>query len=634
MTRRSLMVLVALLAPLLSASAVPLVQLRLDGTAGGQPVSDQACYVRLLPGALEGWDPNDATKLFPLGTPYSLLASSIQRNGAPYRVSVNSLPDGRTTPAEATISFYTTAAGTFTITWTTQDIAAGWDVFLRDLQTGTTVDLQHTPSYAFTSDALADWVDRFQLTIAPAGIPTVVDLFDGPGWRLLSAPVPGLTVTDLAARNLVQGVPAGTVPATYPAQYPSESTNLFTSYTGVFEGAADAGTILEPGRGFYWYWYDADFGPFAGGTSASRDLRGEILYAAGTPLDTDVTRAFPVTSSGAYMLGNPFAEPFAVSGLSVGDGLTLSTVVQAYDPDGATYRALFQNNPGTGTSDVVAPWQGFFGEVSGNAAGTAPTFTYAAAAAADGPTPPFYGRSAGTAPYVHLQLNGTQAGGTAVADAAAWVRVLPDAADGPDRHDLGKQTPPGEAVALVALVESGRRLAVASRPDALTHVLPVAFQTTTAGTFTLGADASLADGWQAVLRDAETGAQADLTVGETLAFASDASDWTERFTLVLTARGVVAAAPGATQAWTLSAPVPNPAAGRATLTLDAATGGPVTAVLVDALGRTVSTLFEGDVAAGARVPLGVDAADLAPGVYVVRVTAAEAVQGRLLVVTR
>lgn len=83
----------------------------------------------------------------------------------------------------------------------------------------------------------------------------------------------------------------------------------------------------------------------------------------------------------------------------------------------------------------------------------------------------------------------------------------------------------------------------------------------------------------------------------------------------------------------LSLPAPNPASGvaRVTLSLDAAEAVRVT--VSDVLGRTVATLHDGGLAAGAT-PLSVEAGALAPGVYVIRAVGETFRQTRTLTVVR
>ena len=82
----------------------------------------------------------------------------------------------------------------------------------------------------------------------------------------------------------------------------------------------------------------------------------------------------------------------------------------------------------------------------------------------------------------------------------------------------------------------------------------------------------------------------------------------------------------------LSQAYPNPAAGRTALDLDVETAQDVSVRVVDVLGRTVQTAFDGTVASTAT--LTIDAASLAPGTYVVLVQGETFAQSRRLTVAR
>ncbi|WP_420455706.1 T9SS type A sorting domain-containing protein [Rubrivirga sp.] len=84
----------------------------------------------------------------------------------------------------------------------------------------------------------------------------------------------------------------------------------------------------------------------------------------------------------------------------------------------------------------------------------------------------------------------------------------------------------------------------------------------------------------------------------------------------------------------LSAAYPNPSAAAATLDLAVETSQRVTATVVDVLGRSVQTAFEGLASPSAAVPVRVDASRLAPGTYVVVVRGETFVQSRRLSVAR
>ncbi|HLA63647.1 MAG TPA: T9SS type A sorting domain-containing protein, partial [Rhodothermales bacterium] len=94
------------------------------------------------------------------------------------------------------------------------------------------------------------------------------------------------------------------------------------------------------------------------------------------------------------------------------------------------------------------------------------------------------------------------------------------------------------------------------------------------------------------------------------------------------------AAPGASASLALGVPMPNPVAGRATLSLSVGQAQDVEVALFDVVGRQVATLFTGAVAAGEVPTLTIDTAALPAGVYVVRATGGQATAVRTLTVTR
>ena len=465
---------------------------------------------------------------------------------------------------------------------------------------------------------------------------------DGRGYRLLGAPAPSYDVTDLAGLNLVQGIPAGANAATHPAQYPTAAPNLYTVYAG--DGTyvrPDADDVLVPGRGFFWQLYDRDIVPvrtsFGGGTSTSVELTDFALIAPGTAATSNVSLAF-ADNVGAgrddfQMLANPFGRSLAVSGITVTGGtIQGGDVFQAFNPNGNTYQLLLAGSR-------LAVWQGVFAELVPTTPGGAVTVTYSYAATDTNAPPPFYGRGvAGAAtPGVRFTLAGTLADGTTVADEAAVVRLDAAGQAGWDALDASKLTPPTAAYALVAPVTlrngAAMRLAVDTRAEGVAASVPLALTATAGGTFTLAWTANVPDGWSATLRDAATGQTVDLAVDSSVAFTlGTAQDWATRFTVDLTPRGATAGDGTTAAVFALSAPRPNPTTGAASLTLTMDRPQRVRAVLLDALGREVAVLHEGE-AAGV-VALTVDGRALAPGVYVVRAAGSDASLVRRLTITR
>ena len=506
-------------------------------------------------------------------------------------------------------------------------------------------------------------------------------IVDKPGWRLLSAPVEGLTVHDLALQQLVQGVPAGD--GRPQQQYPDALSNLYTAYNGggrydyVF--APSTGTTLVPGRGFWWYWYDLDINPSntleGGGTSQSFVLDDFGLTAVGTALETTQTRAFTdnvnsasnsgggdanpdPTTNGApagtvspadddfYMIGNPFAEPFLVSGVSATGG-TLQDCFFAWNPgnpdgqdpadpnpalDGpGSYEVLFAS-PLPGQQAAAAVWQGLMAEVSSPVpAGGQVVFTFDEAARTGAGDPPFHGRVGGDA-FVHLRLSGTTALGYSVRDEAAYVRFRADAEDAWDRFDASKPIPPVPSYALLAPV--GRRdgqaqvQSVLSLPEGGPAVVSVAFTANEAGTHTLTWGGTALD---AVLTDAVTGASVPMDAVTSYTFDTEPVGWTERFSVAFASTVDGAAAPPAGPF--VGLPTPNPSAGAVRLDIRLDAAATATVSVIDVLGRRVGSVSV-ELAAGVSQPVAVPTAGLAPGAYVLLVDAPGLRESRRLTVVR
>ena len=460
---------------------------------------------------------------------------------------------------------------------------------------------------------------------------------DVAGWRLLSAPVAGLTVTDLAEINLVQGLPAGSPESAHPAQYPGNEVNLYTAYTGGgtetdYTAPAATDDPIEPGQGFYWYFFDLDIDPSgSGGTSQSFELSSFTLAATGTELTTDVVRAFPENADNAYMIGNPFPDALDVSGISVQPGATISNSFFAWDPNGgpADYVELQAS-----LNEEAAAWQGLFVDVTGTG-GSGATVTYAVASTSATPAT-FYGRSAPS--EIAFRLVGTHASGTVVGDRIATVRFLDEAESGWDRFDAGDPTPPTAAQGRLAVVgpfEGGeKRHGVRSLPSGLglPFATDLAFLTNDAGTFEISWDlTALPQGWIATLRDRVTGSSVDLATASTYAFDADATDWTNRFELSLASSSTSEEA--APASFLVGEAFPNPTSGEAQLMVRVDEAQAVRATVHDALGRQVAVAFDGPLSAGVphAVALG---ADLAAGVYVVRIQGEGFTAARQLVVVR
>ena len=225
--------------------------------------------------------------------------------------------------------------------------------------------------------------------------PASVEIAGNAGWRMLSIPVSGATVADLAAQNQVQGIAgiADFYGEDAPEGIESDDPNIFTSYETGWNAPDNVTDVLENGKGLLWYFYNNDQGvstplPFT-------------LTATGESPDSDVTTSLHTsteqlddgeggTAQVAFnLLGNPFAADLDISGIGgwVSGGSLNSIIVQVWKNDeagwqeGVGHQGEWVLVGGGNNDDKVAAWQGFMVENS-----DATSIEFPASARTDGAT--------------------------------------------------------------------------------------------------------------------------------------------------------------------------------------------------------------------------------------------------------
>ncbi|WP_412061231.1 T9SS type A sorting domain-containing protein [Rubrivirga sp. IMCC45206] len=479
-----------------------------------------------------------------------------------------------------------------------------------------------TPFQQIGSGFDGEWV--VVLSVGPPTTSSVV--IDGArGVRYLGPPAEGITVDDLAAQNLVRGVPG------YYSGNPNPT--LWTSYdpvAGVWVPSAGTGEVLALAKVFRWYLLDRD-GVGDPAVSVSRAL--PFTLATGLPAnDRQVRLALDTSGNRFNHLANPFAEPLDVSGIRSwqgGLGLSPNSEVYTYDPATGAW----------GVATEVAPWQAFRFRAKGpRRNGNPRNLTIPASVQA----PP--ARTA-ERPVLRFALAATSETGRPLAD-----RMLTVAFDGATAgfdmdEDVEKFQPPTTAYALIGARAGGEILGHDARPFGPAEI-PLAIEARGAqAAMTLSWDASaLPAGLPVVLVDLATGEEVDVRARSSYAFRAetrpalaevplddlaDPAAAADRFVLRI---GAALATTGDVTAVVLEAPVPNPSAGGARLEFGIPEAGAVRLSVFDARGRKVAVLVDGSLAAGrheARLP-----ASLAAGVYVVRFEAGGAVVTRRAAVVR
>jgi hypothetical protein len=232
-----------------TAETRPLVQLTLQGTAS--PLADHT-YVYFEAGATDGFDAQrDAVKL---PNPAGLNLSS-GFGGQQFTI------DGRgvlgTTQRVVPLAVGVPAPGSYTLSAAQLLNLPGVPVYLRDLQTGSVIDLSQQPSYQFTvASAAAVNATRFELVFspqqalatAPAALAQQVALYPNPATGSATLALPAGLGSTAGTATLVDALGRTARTLTLPAQgTPTHTLDLRALPAGVYalHLRTSAGTIVK-----------------------------------------------------------------------------------------------------------------------------------------------------------------------------------------------------------------------------------------------------------------------------------------------------------------------------------------------------------------------------------------------------
>ena len=482
---------------------------------------------------------------------------------------------------------------------------------------------------AFVTSAGGGYALCSGIWCAPGEIATASVVVDGVrGYRFYGPPAAGMTVDELAAQNLVRGV---------PGYYPGAPPNLWTRYdarTDTWTPSEGTGEVLALGRAFRWLVYDK----VAGNPDISASVELPFTLSTARPPNTASVRVeFDTSGTQFNYLANPFSEDLDLTGIYSwrgGNNLNRRAPVWVWDPVARSW----DDAPAS-----IGPWEAFRVKAKGprlptreqargieipaSAAGPA-ALAAAARRAAEAP--------AVRAPQLAFELRGADVDGRALADRAFTVAFLDGTRPSLDDDDAAKLQPPASAYALVGSRVGGRLVGFDARPFAPGEV-PLAVETRGAArALTLSWDASaLPPGQPVVLIDLETGAEVDVRSTSSYAFEAaarpsltedevvglgelaDGAAAADRFVLRIGDRLPEAEV---VRELALAVPAPNPTAGTARVAFALPEAGAVRVSVYDVRGREVAVLAARPFEAG-RHEVVLDAGRLAAGVYVVRLAA-------------
>ncbi|WP_035559039.1 SBBP repeat-containing protein [Hymenobacter sp. IS2118] len=467
-----------------------------------------------------------------------------------------------------------------------------------------------------------------QRYIAPSANP-------GPGYRHYSAPVSGSTVADLAAPGFVPSVNSGynTSPTPlafkpFPNVFGYDQTRLGNAATGIstfdkgFFSPAGTADALVVGRG---YTVNID-------AAALVDFQGTFNQGAilidGLSRRAPIPAAGPTDKTGWHLVGNPYPAPLDWGTVPAAARPNVDAAAYVYRSSGpyAGSYASFVNGTGAGTG-LIAAGQGFFVRASSTATPGSISLTNANRATAYAAQPTFQ-RPSSTRPLVQLTLQ--NAASTLADDVFVYAEVGATAAfdGGFDAYKL----PNTSGLNVAALAADAEALSVQGLEPLGTAdvVVPLQMSVPTAGTYSLRAArlANLPAGTRAVLLDAHTGARIDLATQPSYSFSLSGTAAGSRFSLLLTPGRVLTTASAALGAQVLV--YPNPARGAVSVELPASWRPLATSLtLLNPLGQRVRTQAR---PAGSPATVVFPLADLAPGLYLLRVaTSQSSVTKRLTV---
>lgn len=457
------------------------------------------------------------------------------------------------------------------------------------------------------------------------------------GWRMMSMPVTGVTVSDLASQNLVQGIAGGS--------YSAFSPNLYTNFSGLADGPnsdgwnipANHSTVLNPGQGFIWYLYNNT------NVAESKALPFTFSITGSEPSD-DVSVSVHSNGNGFNLVGNPFASSINISSLTEVGGEFASAVVQVWDPStaggGGGTSSYVLSSSGT-LGGKVAPFQAFLLENS-----TATSVSIPTSAKTTGGT---FLKDVSTR-AIEFELQGTQ-----TIDKAAIVYFHPNAVLTWDKWDATKLMPLSGSVGIMAFdgVRNGVGVTQAQKslPYDLKEAVQIDIQVTASsvGDYVMNWPVlrDIPETWDVVLVDNQTGTQTDLRTAESYMFShtgaltkslpdgtlqplTTAASDSPRFTLLIDPLNTTSTKDdgrGTMDEFALHQNYPNPFNPSTQIRFTLQSSDVTRLTVYDVLGREVAVLVDGVMQTGSHY-VNFNASDITSGVYLYKLEAGGQVMTR------
>jgi len=330
------------------------------------------------------------------------------------------------------------------------------------------------------------------------------------GYRMLSSPITGFTVSDISDNTAIQGVSGG-------------DNNGFTSNfyyfgsTGSWSVPTDVNTSFGDGYGYIVKFFDNN----DNGSSVlpiTLDVEGDE-NTADVVVNLNKTTAQTDGETSVYytLLGNPFTSNINLSGLSVNNSGSLSANVIVWDNASNDYATVSRS------SGILAPWQGFWAFVLGDDASSQVNIPLSAKTTVSS-TGSYFKRATTPVEGLFTLSHGE------VTSQPFKVFLHDDAKMGFDIYDVSKFTPLSDSYAVIGGRQSKNTSlkAIESLPSDLSEVVVLFIEPQIVGNtgeFSINWSKfnQFPESFSIELQDSETGLIYDLRTDDKLSFYLNAS---------------------------------------------------------------------------------------------------------------
>ena len=451
------------------------------------------------------------------------------------------------------------------------------------------------------------------------------EIYGDAGWRLLSLPITGGSVSDLSDDTPIQGVNGGDNPSYSPNFYLYDDS-------GTWEAPTDVSTAIGDGKGFSVYFYN--------NTDAGSSELPVRLDVEGSEPSADVTVNLNPAAGGHTLVGNPFSSNFDISATGMTTtGESIQNNVSFWNSAAGTYTTGDRS-----TSYIVRPWQGFWVEVD-TAISNSDFLTFATAGKTDSiASGSFFSKTVAT--NNRGDINFTLSSATTY-DEAIRISFRDEATTDYDLDDASKMVPLLPSYATMAFYRNDRMKAVESLPYDLQEeiTIPAHLELVgVSGAFTFAWDGleSIPAEWELTLHDYEQGISMNMRQELAYTFSAASSSQAKknplsiltgilpetmklktedtRFGITIRPASVSATPKEHPVAFALNQNYPNPFNPSTTIRYTIQESGQVRVAVYNLMGQKVATLVDGVKQAGPHT-VRWNAAGHASGMYYYRLEA-------------